>query len=294
MRSPIFGDELKHLFPVIENNLSDSGCVDNVVEFLVQCGQRSLPEAMITIVPEAWQHDELMSEQKRAYYKWSSFSMEPWDGPALLAFTDGRYIGAVLDRNGLRPSRFYVLKSRHLVMASEVGVIDVDPADVIEKRRLKPGRMLLVDVQKREITSDIDIKNQISSLRPVLGWIRKITTLKDLHEIYKSQNANFEEIFNRNFHAVLKNNMIEDAADNKSDFFLVEEDRRLPLFGYNAEILSLLLLPMIKESKESLGSMGNDAPLACFSLFNPLIYDYFKQLFAQVCCFMFIFLISKF
>jgi glutamate synthase (NADPH/NADH) len=133
---------------------------------------------MITLVPEAWQHDELMSEQKRAYYKWSSFSMEPWDGPALLTFTDGKYIGAILDRNGLRPSRFYVLKSKHLVMASEVGVIDVDPADVIQKSRLKPGRMLLADVVKCEITNDIDIKNQICNLRPVLGWIRKITTLK--------------------------------------------------------------------------------------------------------------------
>lgn len=165
-------------------------------------------------------------------------------------------------------------------MASEVGVIDVDPADVIQKSRLKPGRMLLADVKRKEITSDIDIKNRISNLRPVLGWIRKITTLKDLHEIYKSQNPNFDDAFNKTFHAVLKNNIVADAQGK--DFVLAEEDRRLPLFGYNAEILSLLLLPMIKDSKEALGSMGNDAPLACLSQFNPLIYDYFKQLFAQV------------
>jgi glutamate synthase (NADPH/NADH) len=278
MSSKTFGDELKNLFPVIEYNLSDSGCVDNVVEFLVQCGNRSLPEAMITLVPEAWQNDELMSEQKRAYYRWSSFCMEPWDGPALLTFTDGRYIGAILDRNGLRPSRFYVLKSKHLIMASEVGVIDVNPCDVVQKGRLKPGRMLLADVLNKEITNDIDIKNRICNLRPVLGWIRKTTTLKDLHEIYKSQNVNFEEMFQRTFHSIIKNNL----ANEEKDFVLVEEDRRLPLFGYNSEILNLLILPMIKESKESLGSMGNDAPLACYSLFNPLIYDYFKQLFAQV------------
>lgn len=194
--------------------------------------------------------------------------MEPWDGPALLTFTDGRYIGAILDRNGLRPSRFYVLKSNHLVMASEVGVIDVDPADVIQKGRLKPGRMLLADVFRREITSDIAIKNEICSMRPVQEWVRKITTLKDLHEIFESQNPRFQEQFK--------------VPRSKKEFFLVEEDRRLPLFGYNVEVLSMLLLPMIKNGKETLGSMGNDAPLACLSEYNPLVYDYFKQLFAQV------------
>jgi glutamate synthase (NADH) len=206
--------------------------------------------------------------------------MEPWDGPALLTFTDGRYIGAILDRNGLRPSRFYVLKSRHLIMASEVGVVDVDPADVIQKGRLKPGRMLLADVLKKEITSDIDIKNQLCSLRPFEFWIQKSSTIKDLHEIYKSQNPNFEGILSTSMLSVSRQN--GNGPLTKDNFFLVEEDRRLPLFGYSAEILSLLLLPMVRNSKESLGSMGNDAPLACYSEFNPLIYDYFKQLFAQV------------
>ena len=231
-------------------------------------------------MPEAWHHDELMSDLKRSFYKWSSFSMEPWDGPALLTFTDGRYIGAILDRNGLRPSRFYVLKSKHLIMASEVGVVDVDPAEIVQKGRLKPGRMLLADTLKKELTSDIDIKNEICSKRPVVDWLRKVTTIEDLHEIYKSQNPNFDEIMSTSMCTIQRpysTNLL-----NKDSFFLVEEDRRLPLFGYNAEVLSLLLLPMIKNSKESLGSMGNDAPLACLSMHNPLIYDYFKQLFAQV------------
>lgn len=279
MSSKMFGDELNNLFPVVEQNLSDSGCVDNVVEFLVECGERSLPEAMINLVPEAWQGDELMSDQKKAYYKWSSCTMEPWDGPALLTFTDGRYIGAILDRNGLRPSRFYVLKSRHLVMASEVGVIDVEPDQVIQKGRLKPGRMLLADVLKKEITSDIQIKNEITMIRPVQNWVRKLTTIKDLREIYRSQNPNFEEIFSTSM--VAKSKMTS-ADAIRTDYVLVEQDRRLPLFGYNVEVLSMLLLPMIKNCKESLGSMGNDAPLACLSQYNPLIYDYFKQLFAQV------------
>lgn len=206
--------------------------------------------------------------------------MEPWDGPALLTFTDGRYIGAILDRNGLRPSRFYVLKSKHLIMASEVGVVDVDPTEVIQKGRLKPGRMLLADVLKKEITSDIDIKNQLCSLRPYEFWIQKSSTMKDLHEIYKSQNPNFEGILSTSMCSATR--PTGNGPLNKDNFFLVEEDRRLPLFGYSVEVLSLLLLPMVKNSKESLGSMGNDSPLACYSQFNPLIYDYFKQLFAQV------------
>jgi glutamate synthase (NADPH/NADH) len=158
----------------------------------------------------------------------------------LVTFTDGRYIGAILDRNGLRPSRFYVLKSNHLVMASEVGVIDIDPSEIIQKGRLKPGRMLLADVLKKEITSDVDLKLQICSLRPVEGWITKVTTLKDLNEIFESHNPNFVDHLSTSFKS--KANL----PINKDKFFLVEEDRRLPLFGYNAEILSLLLLPMIK------------------------------------------------
>ena len=181
----------------------------------------------------------------------------------------------MLDRNGLRPSRYYLLKSKHLVMASEVGVIDVDDSEILMKSRLKPGRMLLVDTLKKELTNDVDIKNEIYSLRPTSFWLNKSSTLNDLHEIFKSENPNFEEITTMSMR-------IATEVVGKKPVICIEEDRRLPLFGYNFESLRMLLLPMIKFSKEALGSMGNDTPLACLSLFNPLIYDYFKQLFAQV------------
>lgn len=218
---------------------------------------------MITLVPEAWQFDENMSDLKKAYYKWSSMVMEPWDGPALLTFTDGRYIGAILDRNGLRPSRYYLLKSNHLIMASEVGVIDVDGFEIAMKGRLKPGRMLLVDTLKREFTSDEKIKNEICRLRPVQEWLNNIISLNDLYSKFILENEHTKLSY-------------------KPEFTDINEDRRLQLFGYNIEILNILLLPMIKNSKESLGSMGNDTPLACLSDQNPVIYDYFQQLFAQV------------
>lgn len=156
---------------------------------------------------------------------------------------DGRYIGAILDRNGLRPSRFYVLKSKHLIMASEVGVVDVDPSEVIQKGRLKPGRMLLADTLKKELTSDIDIKNEICSNRPAREWLRKLTTLEDLHEIFKSDHPNFEEVMSSSMNS---KQVHQNGPLRKNEMFLVEEDRRLPLFGYNIEMLSLLLLPMIK------------------------------------------------
>ena len=160
-------------------------------------------------------------------------------------------------------------------MASEVGVFDVEDSEVLMKSRLKPGRMLLVDTLRKELISDVEVKNEICSSRPAVFWLNKSTTMNDLHEIYKSQNPNFEEVSTTSMSSTTR-------FIAKETVMGIEEDRRLPLFGYNFETLSLLLLPMIKTSKESLGSMGNDAPLACLSSFNPLVYDYFKQLFAQV------------
>ncbi len=227
MQSSVFGKDLEKLYPVIEYNQSDSGCLDNVVEFLVNCGDRSLPEAVITLVPEAWQHDEGMEDIRKAYYKFNSFMMEPWDGPALITFTDGRYIGAILDRNGLRPSRYYLLKSNHLVMASEVGVIDVDPADVLKKGRLQPGRMLLVDTLKKEFTSDETIKNDLCTFRPVQQWLANVLTLNDLHDQYLLNHGQINVEYTP---------------------YELNGDRRLPLYGYSVEVLNMLLLPMIKNS----------------------------------------------
>lgn len=173
MKSQVFGDKLKKLFPVVEPGLSDSGSADCVLEFLTMAGARTMPEAVMTMFPEAWQNDRTMPTEKRDYYQWAACVMEPWDGPALISFTDGRYIGAVLDRNGLRPSRFYVTKDNVLVMASEVGVYDVHPENVVLKSRLKPGRMLLVDTQEKVFIQDIELKSKIAKSRPHSDWLNE-------------------------------------------------------------------------------------------------------------------------
>lgn len=173
MGSAIFKDDLKKLYPVVEPGLSDSGSADCVLEFLTMAGERSLPEAVMTMFPEAWQNDRTMQQAKRDYYQWAACIMEPWDGPALISFTDGRYIGAVLDRNGLRPSRFYITKDNILVMASEVGVYDVNPEDVVLKSRLKPGRMLLVDTEEKTFIQDAELKELIAKSRPHSTWLNE-------------------------------------------------------------------------------------------------------------------------
>lgn len=172
MKSEKFGNDLKKLYPVVEPGMSDSGSADCVLEFLTAAGERSMPEAVMTMFPEAWQNDRTMQQEKRDYYQWAACVMEPWDGPALVSFTDGRYIGAVLDRNGLRPSRFYVTKDNILVMASEVGVYDVHPENVVLKSRLKPGRMLLVDTQEKLFIQDVELKANIAKSRPHSEWLK--------------------------------------------------------------------------------------------------------------------------
>lgn len=173
MKSEIFGSNLKKLYPVVEPGLSDSGSADCVLEFLTMAGERTMPESVMTMFPEAWQNDRTMHQEKRDYYQWAACVMEPWDGPALVSFTDGRYIGAVLDRNGLRPSRFYVTKDNVLIMASEVGVYDVNPEDVVLKSRLKPGRMLLVDTLKKVFIQDVELKANIAKSRPHSEWLKE-------------------------------------------------------------------------------------------------------------------------
>ncbi|KAK9869813.1 hypothetical protein WA026_003542 [Henosepilachna vigintioctopunctata] len=255
-----YGDKLKSLYPVVEPNLSDSGSADCVLEFLVHAGNRSLPEAVLTMIPEAWQNDPTMPEENKNYYHWAACIMEPWDGPALISFTDGRYIGAILDRNGLRPSRFYVTKDNMLIMASEVGVYDVDPANVILKSRLKPGRMLLVDTYEKSLIRDVEIKKSIAQSRPHSEWLKKQITMDEFRKAHLERGLSPKPKYERSGLG----------------------DKRLPLYGYSTETVHLLLLPMINNKKEALGSMGNDVPIACLSNFAPLTYEYFKQLFAQV------------
>ncbi|XP_056015239.1 uncharacterized protein LOC125673905 isoform X2 [Ostrea edulis] len=267
MHSAVYGDELKKLYPVVEEGMTDSGCVDNVLEFLCMAGGRELPEAIMTMVPEAWQNDKNMSAEKKAFYHWSAFAMEPWDGPALLTFCDGRYVGGILDRNGLRPSRFYVTKDNIMYMASEVGVIDLPTADVVQKGRLKPGRMLLVDTETKSFMRDDVIKNHLAGLRPVSKWLQEQTV--SIEEMKRSCDPASLALPTFQLH------------ETRHESWL-QKDPRVPLFGYSMEIINMLVLPMVKDRKEALGSMGNDAPLACLSQFNPLIFDYFKQCFAQV------------
>ncbi|KAF8778796.1 Glutamate synthase [NADH] like protein [Argiope bruennichi] len=259
MKSSIYGEDLKKLYPVVEQNMSDSGSLDNVLEFLVMAGQRSLPEAVITMVPEAWQKDKLMLTDKKHFYQWSSCVMEPWDGPALVTFTDGRYIGAILDRNGLRPSRYYLTEDNQVIMASEVGVLDFAKENIKLKGRLRPGRMILVDTETHTFKRDDEVKVQIALQRPLEKWLEELITLEKLKSCSNGRKHK------------------ESCAVSN-----VMRDRRLPLFGYTIESISLLLLPMIQTGKEALGSMGNDAPLACLSQYQPLLYEYFKQRFAQV------------
>ena len=251
-RSNMFGD-ISKLFPVVEPDCSDSGSFDNVLEFLLMSG-RTLQEALMMMVPEAWQGDENMSKEKRDFYEFHSALMEPWDGPASIAFTDGKYIGAVLDRNGLRPSRYYLTHDDRVIMASEVGVLPVQPDNVKAKGRLQPGRMFLVDFEQGRLIPDEELKADFANQRPYGQWL----SAQKLH--------------------------LQDLPAGKA---LGQNDpksllRRMQAFGYTTETMQFMLLPLVTEARDPLGSMGNDSALACLSDKSRMLYDYFKQLFAQI------------
>ena len=253
VRSGLFGDDLRRLFPIVEPDCSDSGSFDNVLEFLLMSG-RTLQEAVMMMIPEAWQKHPTMTEAKRAFYEYHSALMEPWDGPASIVFTDGNYIGAVLDRNGLRPSRYYLTKDDRVLMASEVGVLPIDPENVASKGRLEPGKMFLVDFRQGRLIPDEELKHEFANRRPYAAWLRKNRIrLSDL-----DVPANVPTL--------------------DADTLLA----RMQTFGYTTETVHFMLLPMVQQQRDPLGSMGNDAALACLSDQPRLPYDYFKQLFAQV------------
>ncbi|MCA9119617.1 MAG: glutamate synthase large subunit [Planctomycetaceae bacterium] len=253
MKSKLFGDKLQDCFPVMEPDCSDSGGFDNALEFLLMSG-RSLQEAVMMMIPEAWQKHDTMSESKRAFYEYQSCLMEPWDGPASVVFTDGKCIGAVLDRNGLRPSRYYITHDDRVLMASEVGVLPIEPSNVKAKGRLQPGKMFLVDFERGELISDDDLKEEIAARRPYAKWLRdQRIQLTDLRP--KKEAHGFDP-----------------------DTLLP----RMQAFGYTLETMHFILQPMIREKRDPVGSMGNDSALACLSDRARMPYDYFKQLFAQV------------
>jgi glutamate synthase domain-containing protein 2/glutamate synthase domain-containing protein 1/glutamate synthase domain-containing protein 3 len=252
-RSPLFGDDMAKLFPVLTPGASDSATLDNALELLYH-GGRSLPHAMMMLIPEAWENHETMSEEKKAFYEYHACLTEPWDGPATIPFSDGRVVGAVLDRNGLRPSRYTVTKDGFVIMASETGVLPIDPANVLMKGRLQPGRMFLVDTQQGRIVDDEEIKGEMCRRQPYRAWLQG----------NQSRLANLPA---------------GEPLPALPEGQLLERQR---LFGYTLEDLNILLPPMADKGEEATGSMGTDTPLAVLSERPQLLYNYFKQLFAQV------------
>ncbi len=251
--SPLFGDDLRKTFPVVSPGASDSATLDNVVELLHLSG-RSLPHVMTMLIPEAWAGDPAMPEEKKAFYEYHASLMEPWDGPAAIAFTDGKAIGATLDRNGLRPARYLVTHDGLVVMASEAGVLPVRPEEVRCKGRLQPGRVFLVDTEQGRIIPDEEIKTELACRKPYRDWLRdNQITLPQLPAPPRWHPADFQTIL-----------------------------RRQRAFGYTEEDIGIILTPMAINGEEPVGSMGIDTPLACLSDRPQLLFNYFKQLFAQV------------
>src|SRR3954453_3876436 len=253
LSSPLFGDDIKKLNPIIAPDGSDSANFDNAVELLLQSG-RSLPHVMAMLIPEAWAGNPHMKPEKRAFYEYHACIMEPWDGPAAIAFTDGRVIGATLDRNGLRPGRYVVTHDGLVVMASEAGVLDVAPEQVKRKGRLQPGKMFLVDTVEGRIFSDKEIKQKLASRQPYAEWLKQNQiTMDELPEPSRMHYPDAETLL-----------------------------RRQRAFGYSDEDLRMILSPMATKGEEPIGSMGTDTPLACLSDKSQSLFNYFKQLFAQV------------
>jgi glutamate synthase (NADPH/NADH) large chain len=252
LRSDVLGDDLEKVLPVIREGGSDTATFDNVLEFLVMTG-RSLPHALLMMIPEPWAGHESMSPALKAFYEYHSSLMEPWDGPASIAFTDGTVIGAVLDRNGLRPSRYCVTKDDLVIMASEVGVLDIAPENILLKERVHPGRIFLVDTARGRIVHDEEIKRELAGAHPYGEWLAHLVDIEDLPPAPHLPLPSHETV-----------------------------RRRQQLFGYTDEDLRVLLAPMATSGEEPVGSMGTDTALAALSDRSRLLYDYFKQLFAQV------------
>ena len=253
LSSDLFGEDLPRIFPLVSDTASDSATIDNALQFLVQ-GGRSLAHSVVMLIPEAWNKDIRMDPDKRGFYEYHSCLMEPWDGPASIAFTDGARIGAVLDRNGLRPSRYVVTKDNLVVMASEVGVLEIPQERILYKGRLQPGRMFLVDTEQGRIIDDSELKRALSTRKPYRQWVE----------------ANRIELSQLPPAAAGQEPVVEDLLTQQQ------------AFGYSVEDLRLLMAPMAGNGEEAVGSMGTDTPLAVLSNKSPLLYNYFKQLFAQV------------
>jgi glutamate synthase (NADPH) large chain len=253
LHSDVFGDELNHLYPILTETGSDSATLDNALQFLTVNG-RSIEHAVLMLIPEAWQNNPLMDPDLKAFYEYHACLMEPWDGPANIAFTNGEKIGAVLDRNGLRPSRYFVTKDDFVIMASEAGTLPVEAKNIARKWRLQPGKIFLIDLKKQRIVDDSEVKSNLVDARPWKRWLDEnlieLESLPQPDKVYETDH----------------------------DTLLVRQHA----FGYTNEDLRLLMLPMLTTGQEAVGSMGTDTPLACLSDKPQLLFSYFKQLFAQV------------
>ena len=251
--SELFGDDIHKLWPISYEGQSDTACFDNALEFLVQGGY-SLAHAMMMMIPEAWAGNPLMDEERRAFYEYNAALMEPWDGPAAIAFTNGRQIGATLDRNGLRPARYFVTRDDRIIMASEMGVLPVPEKDIITKWRLQPGKMLLVDLDQGRLIPDEELKSTLARSHPYKEWLERTQIV-------------LEEL---------------PAAPTKAPLSNLALLDRQQAFGYTQEDLRVLMAPMAAQGEEAVGSMGNDTPISALSDKSKLLFTYFKQNFAQV------------
>jgi len=256
IKTDVFGEDVSKVFPIINTEGSDSAMFDNCLEFLTLSG-RSLAHSAMMMVPEPWSKHESMNDDLKAFYEYHSMLVEPWDGPAAMAFTDGRQICAILDRNGLRPSRYYVTKDGLVILSSEAGVLDIPPEDIVAKNRLRPGRLLLIDTVEGRIVTDEEIKETVAGKHPYREWINKYTLSLE--------------------HLPVKKDMPEPPVVAPSKVELYQK-----AFGYTYEDVKTMILPMAKDGIDPLGSMGQDTPLAVLSDKPQLLYNYFKQLFAQV------------
>lgn len=251
--SELFANDISKLWPISYEGQSDTACFDNALEFLVRGGY-SLAHAMMMLIPEAWAGNPLMDDERRSFYEYHAALMEPWDGPASIAFTDGRQIGATLDRNGLRPARYIVTKDGLVVLASEIGVLPIPEEDIVEKWRLQPGKMLLIDLEKGKIIADEDIKKELAAAHPYREWLHKTQiVLEDLKPVQ--------------------------ARETRGDVSLLNKQQA---FGYTQEDLKVIMPPMAVTGQEAVGSMGTDTPISALSDKSKLLYTYFKQNFAQV------------
>src|SRR3954453_21977212 len=253
VHSKLYGKDISRLWPISYEGQSDTACFDNGLEFLVQGGY-SLPHAMMMMIPEAWAGNPLMDEERRAFYEYHAAIMEPWDGPAAIAFTDGRQIGATLDRNGLRPARYLVTSDDRIVMASEMGVLKIPEEHIVTKWRLQPGKMLLVDLEQGRLIPDDEIKAQLAKSHPYRDWLEKTQIV-------------LEELPDAPIKGMRSNLPLLD---------------RQQAFGYSQEDINIVMTPMASTGEEANGSMGNDTPISALSDRAKSLFTYFKQNFAQV------------